>query len=152
MLKDIRHVVNSTRTVSNIAIYYFSLERTSVIRRFNSRALSSAIANAIFRGRGFPRSGYERRNWISCPLPVFFLRQLRGYDGSVPRSGWIIGKATILFHVGPPHTPRNPVCTYSNRNIHTFDPRGVNSVTIIRKGPTRREKGSGEGIHGVQGY
>lgn len=78
-----------------------------------------------------------------CPLRVFFLRtrqeEATTTYGSMSRSGWIIGKATILFHVAP-HMSRGLACTYSDQDTRTFDHREVYSATVIRKRPTRRER------------
>lgn len=56
-----------------------------------------------------------------CPFRVFFLRKTRGGTtttyGSMPRSGRIIGKATILFHVA--HT-RHAVSRVCAATKHTY--------------------------------
>jgi len=69
------------------------------------------------------------RNWISCPLRIFFLRELRGYDGLILRSGWIIGTATILFHMI--HTCRTVGCAHTViEHIYIVDPPRVESISL----------------------
>lgn len=109
-------------------------------------ASPSAIANAIFRGSGFPAVGYER-SWISLSSSIFsaasrrIRRQRRRRRRTVrcrDRSR-IIGKATILFHLAHTRHTVSRVRTATETHVR-FDPRGLYSVTVIRKRPTRRER------------
>jgi len=84
----------------------------------------------------------QRRLWVSqsdilSSSGIFSVETKRIRSVSVLRSNGIIGKVTIPFHV----VAHSAMCRYNDQNIWTFDPRRVNSVTVIRKRPVQREKG-----------